>query len=303
MASKAQLAQQARADMAQQVELEYAITLCHLYRTTSGVTPNPRDELGCVRQGTDITVHEEEEGSAWISREDANPPYRFRGYSLCPSLISARVRPAEAGQERKTFFTELAANGKKRQTWVRGHVFRLPAGTPLAPINFCGHTDSDTHHTIFPISPVPVVQQHGLLYRNQAICDLPWVQEEGIFFIKANADIPDYDEPMDPETYDLLFALHRAFDLLSDAAGTDLAVDMQVRIIEAGIPPLSQLGEELLTQCCDLLRSAGIEPESMFEFLLPACMMGNLDCSIATAGARTEVTKTTSSSVEGLSSM
>jgi hypothetical protein len=286
------------AQQAQQFEPGYPTTPYHLYRTTSNAALAALIDVGSIRNPTDITVRFEEDGGTWIETERRGDAYK--GYSLCPQFLEGnpRVRRAEAGQENKGV---INLQGKQ---WNRGYVFRLPAGTPLAPINFRGYIDSATHHTLFPSARVPVVFQHLNIFSSEAISSLPWVQEEGIFFIKANADIPDHDEAMDPETYDLLFALHRAFDLLSDAAGTDLAVDMQVRIIEAGIPPLSQLGEELLTQCCDLLRSAGIEPESMFELLLSVGMHGyNLDCSIATAGARTEATETTSSSVEGLSSI
>ena len=230
--------------------MAYQDTPVVLYRTTQHAAFDPRIELASLRDGVDITVRRIAPATYTFELEERNG--RRSGYSLSPQETNHRVRRPEADEVGEPF---VKRDTKDR--WLRGRVYRLPAGTPLPP-HFNGIADGSQHHTIFTTAQVPVIFLDGLLFFNEAIRDLPWQQVEGDFLIKANADVPGFEDGMDPDTYDLALALHQAFDLLVDAADTDLAVELQYRIIEAGFPPVTVLEVELKRQCYDLLRKAGV---------------------------------------------
>ena len=230
--------------------MAYTVTPVVLYRTTQHAAFDPLVELASLRDGVDITVQRGPQNLRWIQPEERNG--RCCGYSLSTVMLNARVRRPEADEVGEA---DVKRGAKDR--WLRGRVYRLPAGTPLPP-NFSRVDDGNQHHTIFPTAQVPVVFLANVLFFNEAIRDLPWQQVEGDFLIKANADVPAFEDGMDPDTYDLVLALHQAFDLLVDAADTDLAFDLQHRIIEAGFPPVPQLEHELRSRCHRLLQAAGI---------------------------------------------
>lgn len=233
--------------------MAYEVTSVDLYRTTQDPRNDPRIELASLRDGMDITVQRGPQNARWIQLEmEKSNPARHCGYSLSTQLINARVRQTAADEVGEADVKV----GKHR--WLRGSVYCLPAGTTLPP-DFNGIQDGHQHHTVFPTAQVPVVFLANVLYYNLAIRDLPWQQVDGDFLIKANADVPEFEDGMDPDAYDLVLALHQAFDLVDDAADTDEAIDLQSRIIEAGFPPASQIEPELMSRCRRVLLKAGIE--------------------------------------------
>lgn len=233
--------------------MAYRQTPVVLYRRTAGEDPL-HIKLATLRHGTDVAV-QLAPGVAWIEPEPLTTPGRFKGYSLNTQPENDFVRRPNAGEAGLAF---VDVPGRTRpQRWVLGSVYRLAYQT-LLPEGFSGTDDGHLHHTFLPTARVPLTYLENNLFYNEAICQLPWERVDGAFLIKANADVPPFEEGMDPDSYDLVLLLHQAFDLLFEPSDADLAVELQYRIIDAEFPPVIALEFDLKRQCHELLRKAGI---------------------------------------------
>lgn len=234
--------------------MAYRQTPIVLFRRMAGEDPM-HIKLATLRHGTDVTV-QVAPGVAWIEPEPLAPG-RFKGYSLNTQPENDFVRRPNAG-EAGLAFVNVAVPGRTRpERWVLGSVYRL-ADQTLLPENFSGTDDGHLHHTFSPTARVPLTYLENNLFYNEAIRQLLWERVDGAFLIKANADVPPFEEGMDPDSYDLVLSLHQAFDLLFEPSDADLAVELQYRIIDAEFPPVIALEFDLKRQCHDLLRKAGI---------------------------------------------